>query len=177
MARPEKVDTVEKLTEKMRHAKAMVLTDYRGLTVAQLQELRAKLRAGGVDYLVVKNTLARRAATAAGLDQLPEMLNGPVALALSYEDVTSAARLMSDYIRLNRRPTITAGLLGGQRLKESDVAILADAPPKEILIARLLGTLQSPLAQLASVLQEPVARLARALQGVHDRRAGAATPP
>ncbi len=171
MARPEKVETVEKLTEKLRHAKALVLTDYRGLTVAQLQDLRAKLRAGGVEYLVVKNTLARRAARAAGLAALPDLLTGPVALALTYEDVAAPARLVQEYARASRRLAIKAGLLDGQRLSESDVATLADAPPMEVLIAHLAGAMQAPLGQLASVFQELVARLARALQGVHDQRA------
>lgn len=173
MLKPQKVETVEKLTEKLRHAKALVLTDYRGLTVAQLHELRTRLRAGGVEYVVVKNTLARRAAQAAGLPGLPPLLVGPMALAVGYEDEAAPARLVAEYIRANRRLAITAGLLEGQPLTDAEVAILAEAPPKDVLIARLLGSMQAPVTQLASVLQETVVRLARALQAVHDRRASA----
>ncbi len=173
MPKAEKVETVEKLTEKLRHAKALVLTDYRGLTVAQLHDLRTRLRAGGVEYLVVKNTLARRAADAAGLAALPRLLVGPMGLAVGYEDVAAPARLVAEYIRANRRLAITAGLLDGQALTQTEVATLAEAPPKDVLIARLLGSMQAPVTQLASLLQESVVRLARALQAVHDRRAGA----
>ncbi len=178
MPKSQKAETVEKLVEKLRRARTLVLTDYRGLTVAQLQDLRARLRSGGVEYVVVKNTLARRAATGAGLKALPDLLVGPVALAVGYDDdVAAPARLLTEYARANRRPAVKGGLLEGRPLTEADVTTLAEAPSKEVLIGRLLGSMQAPLSQLAAVLQDPVARLARVLLAAHDQRqTGAAVP-
>jgi large subunit ribosomal protein L10 len=162
MARPEKVEQVELLTTKLRHARSAVLTDYRGLTVHQMQELRARLRGAEVEYRVVKNTLARRAVAEAGHDLgFQELLVGPVAIAFTYsEDIGVAVRLVNDFTRVNRlRVELKGGLVEGRVLGPDEVRQIADLPPREVLLAQLLGTLQAPIGQLASAVQAPLQEL------------------
>src|SRR5258708_27636658 len=105
-----KVEAVTELTEKLGRATSAIVTDYRGLTVKQLEELRARLRGDGIEYHVVKNTLARRAAEGAGVGQFSSVLVGPVGLALGYGDLSAPARILNEYFRVNRRLPIVAGL-------------------------------------------------------------------
>src|SRR3982074_2255446 len=112
MARPEKEAQVALLTEKLRKAKVAVLTDYRGLTVSQMEDLRGRLRGGDVEYRVVKNTLARRAAAASGHDDFQQVLVGPVAMAFGYEDLATAVKLLNDFVRTTRlKLDIVGGLV------------------------------------------------------------------
>ena len=175
--RPEKIDkkaqkaaTVEEITQRLRDASTAVLADYRGMTVGQMQDLRQKLRSGGVEMLVVKNTLARRAAQAAGYAALGPELAGPIAMLFAGEDVSAPARVLTEYIRVNRKMAIKAGLLEGQLIKAETVAELADLPSREVLISRLLGAMQAPLGNLASVLQAPLSKLARTLDAVRAQK-------
>src|SRR5258708_20014429 len=111
-----KVEAVEEISEKLKRATGLVVTDYRGLTVAQMQELRRKLSAAEIDYLVVKNTLARRAAAESGLDVLEPELTGPVGLAIGYADTVATASVVNDYIKQTHPLVIKAGLFGEQGL-------------------------------------------------------------
>ncbi len=124
--------------------------------MAQLQELRASLRTAGVDYLVLKNTLARRAGEQAGVSELNLQLTGPTAIAISYEDISAPARLLIEYARANRRTDmVRGGIAEGQLLNAAEVRQLADLPPREVLIAQLLGVLEAPISQLAGLLDAP----------------------
>ena len=164
MPRQQKVEQVELLKDKLRDAKVVVLTDYRGLKVAQLEDLRARLRAAQVEYRVVKNTLARRAAVEAGHEELQPELKGPVAMAISYEDLSAPARLLAEFVRQTRlRLDIVGGLVEGRVMSPDQVRQLADLPSREVLLAQLLGTLQSPVAQLVGTIQAPVQQLAALL--------------
>src|SRR5882762_6953158 len=146
MPRPEKVEQIDLLTEKLRSARAAVLTDYRGLTVTQLQELRARLRAQSVEYRVVKNTLARRAAVEAGHEQFQELLKGPVGIAFGYAEPGVPAKVLGEFTRQTRiRIEIVGGLVEGRVMGGDQVRQTADLPTREVLIAQLLGTLQSPV--------------------------------
>lgn len=167
----EKAAAVERITARFRDSSTAVLADYRGLTVAQMEELRRKLRGAGVEMVVVKNTLARRAAEAAGFGALQKELVGPIAMAFAQEDLSAPARLLSDYIRANRRMVIKSGLLQGQVIDAATVAQLADLPSREVLISRLLGTMQAPLGTLARTLQAPLSKLSRTLEAVRVRKA------
>ena len=171
--KPEKVDkkaqkalTVQEITERLKGTSTAVLADYRGMTVSQMQELRQKLRGGGVEMMVVKNTLARRAAEAAGYSALGPELTGPIAMLFAGDDVSAPARVLTEYIRANRKMAIKAGLLEGQLIKSETVTELADLPSREVLISRLLGAMQAPLGSLASVLQAPLSKFARTLDAV-----------
>jgi large subunit ribosomal protein L10 len=161
-----KAEAVKEITSRLRESSTAVLADYRGMTVSQMQELRTRLRAGGLEMLVVKNTLARRAAEAAGFGSLRKELTGPIAMVFAGEDVSAPARVLSDYIRSARKLTIKSGLLEGKVIDADTVTMLADLPSREVLIARLLGTMQTPLSNLASVLQAPLSKFARTLDAV-----------
>ena len=156
----QKAEQVEVLTEKLRKAKVALLTDYRGLTVTQLQELRSKLRTGDVEYRVVKNTLDRRAAEAAGVSALQSELEGPVAIAFGYDDLSVPSRLINEFVRTTRlKLEVKGGLVEGRVFTPDQVKQLADLPSRETLIAQLMGTLQSPVGQLVGIMQTPVQQL------------------
>lgn len=163
-AGPRKVTRVTDLTDRFSRATSAIVTDYRGLTVAELEELRRKLRAEGIEYVVVKNTLARRAADEAGIAQFKPALVGPVGLALGYADAAVPARILSDNFRQTRRLPVVAGLIEGTVLDADGVRTIAELPPREILQSQLAGTLQSPLASLAGALQHYLSQFAGALE-------------
>ena len=156
----QKAEQVELLTEKLKKAKVAVLTDYRGLTVKQMQDLRGKLRTGNVEYRVVKNTLARRAADAAGYKDLESELQGPVAIAFGYDDLSLPPRLINEFIRTTRlKLEVVGGVVEGRVFNRDQIKQLADLPSRDVLLAQLLGTLQSPVAQLVGIMQTPVQQL------------------
>jgi len=156
----QKAEQVELLTEKLKKAKVAVLTDYRGLKVSQIQELRGKLRTGGVEYRVVKNTLARRAADAAGYKDLESQLKGPVAIAFGNDDLSLPPRLINEFVRTTRlKLEVVGGLVEGRVFNRDQIKQLADLPSREVLLAQLLGTLQSPVGQLVGIMQTPLQQL------------------
>ncbi|MGH7765346.1 MAG: 50S ribosomal protein L10 [Candidatus Dormibacteraceae bacterium] len=161
----QKAEQVDLLTEKLKQAKVAVLTDYRGLKVSQIQELRGKLRGGDVDYRVIKNTLARRAAAAAGHPALEPVLTGPVAIAFGYDDLSAPSKLINEFVRATRlKVEIVGGLVEGRVFSPDQVRQLADLPSRETLLAQLLGTLQSPVAQLVGIMQTPLQQLRGVLE-------------
>jgi large subunit ribosomal protein L10 len=183
MARPEKVEQVELLSEKLKNATAAVLTDYRGLSVSQIQDLRSRFRGAEIEYRVVKNTLARRAVSEAGRDEsLRELFEGPVAVAFGYgEDIGASVRLINEFSRATRtRVEVKGGLIEGRVLGPQEVLQVADLPSREVLIAQLLGTLQTPVGQLANAIQAPVRELIGLLEAYKDKLGddgdGAAVP-
>jgi large subunit ribosomal protein L10 len=173
VANQEKTAAVAEITERFQGSSAAVLTEYRGLTMAQLTQLRRSL-GDGTTYAVVKNTLTRRAASEAGFPVPEELLTGPTAIAFISGDPVEAARGLRDFSRTNPLLVIKGGVLDGKALSPDDVRRLADIEPREVLLARLAGAMQGPLAKAAGLLQAPlsqVARLAAALQ--EKRQAGA----
>ena len=166
----QKAEQVDVLTEKLKKAKVALLTDYRGLTVTQLQDLRGKLRAGEVEFRVVKNTLARRAADAAGVKELEVELEGPVAIAFGYDDLSVPSKLINEWVRATRlKLDVKGGLVEGRVFTPDQVKQLADLPSRETLISLLAGTIQSPVAQLAGALQTPLSMLAGALESLEKK--------
>jgi len=173
----EKAATVAEITTRLKASSTAVLADYRGMTVGQMRDLRSKLRDGNIEMMVVKNTLARRAAKAAGYEPLSAELVGPIAMLFAADDVSAPARILNDYIRANRKMVIKGGLLEGQVIKADTVTELADLPSREVLLSRLLGAMQAPLGNLASVLQAPMTKLARTLDAVRSQKESAAAAP
>ena len=166
----QKAEQVEEIAERLKKAKVAVLTDYRGLTVSQLQDLRTRLRGGDVEYRVVKNTLARRAAEAAGVPALQAELKGPVAIAFGYDDLGVPAKLINEFVRATRlKLEVVGGLVEGRVFSPDQVKQLADLPSRESLIAQLLGTLQSPVGQLVGIMQTPVQQLIGVLDAYKER--------
>jgi large subunit ribosomal protein L10 len=164
-----KRDAVERLADRLSRATSAIVTDYRGLTVRQLEELRAQMRAQGIEYVVVKNTLARRAADQAGLGALGSVLTGPVGLAFGFGELAAPAKLLGDYYRLNRRLPVVGGLVEGRVLDARGVQTLAELPPRDALLAQLAGTLQSPLTQLARSLDAILSNLAATLDALRGK--------
>jgi large subunit ribosomal protein L10 len=163
--RQKKVRQVDLLTDKLSKAKVAVLTDYRGLTVAQMEDLRSRLRTADVEFRVVKNTMARRAAAESGNEALESELKGPIAIAFGYDDLGTPAKLLADFVRTTRlKLDIVGGLVEGRVFGPEQIRQLADLPPREALLAQLLGTLQSPIAQLVGAVQAPVQELVGLLE-------------
>ena len=166
----QKAEQVELLTDKLNKARVAVLTDYRGLTVSQMQDLRGRLRGGEVEYRVVKNTLARRAAEAAGVPALQSELKGPVAIAFGYDDLGVPSKLINEFVRATRlKLEVVGGLVEGRVFSPDQVKQLADLPSRETLIAQLMGTLQSPVSQLVGIMQTPVQQLIGVLNAYKDK--------
>ncbi len=160
-----KIAQVEATRELIESCTAVVSTDYTGLTVQDMTDLRRSLRGNGVGFRVVKNTLTHLAADAAGRPGMKEIVEGPTGIAFSLEDPVAPAKAIREFVRSTRSPlTIRGGLLGEQVLTAEDVEKLADVPSKDELIASLMGQLLAPITSLAYVLDAPVASLARVLQ-------------
>jgi large subunit ribosomal protein L10 len=144
---------VKRTTGLLRESKFVVATDYRGLTVSEISELRQQLRNIGTEYHVVKNTLARFAAETAGKPELCQLLTGPTALACGQENMPEIAKAILDYIRVSKATVSIKGALIDERLVSvAEVRSLATLPPIEVLQARLLGLLLSPIISLQNVL-------------------------
>jgi large subunit ribosomal protein L10 len=164
---------VGEIADKLRGADAAVLTEYRGLTVTEIAELRGALRPAGAEYKVYKNTLARRAAADAGLDDLVPSLEGPVAIAFVQGDAVIAAKALRDFAKGNDKLVIKGGVLGDRPLTSSDVSALADVPPREVLLAKLAGGFQAPLVKAAGLFQALPRNLAYGIKAYADQRAAA----
>ncbi len=169
MATPRKAEAVDEVSDKLKRAQSLVVTDYRGLTVAQMQDLRRKLRGGNVDYIVVKNTLARRAADANGMEDLKAHLVGPVGMAIGYDEPIAAPKLVNEFITQTRLLTVKSGMLGLQALDADEVKRLAELPGREALLGQLAGILNHSVAQLAGALQSVVQQLANGLDAYRQK--------
>lgn len=163
-----KAQTIGELTEQLAAAKLIVLTDYRGLRVADLQDLRTNLRKSGGEIRVAKNTLTRIAAENAGIEGLEPYLDGPLAIGLSSEDIVGFTKSLTDFARTSRILTIRGGVLDGTVISADQVEAISTLPSKEVLQAKLLGLLQSPMARTVGVLSGPSRSLAYLLQARAD---------
>jgi len=179
MARPEKVATVEEIRGKLEAAQAAVLTEYRGLKVSELAELRASLRAAEAEYKVYKNTLARRAAEEAGLADLVSLLEGPTAITFVKGDAVTVAKALRDYSKGNPNLVVKGGILGTRVIAPGDVVALADIQPREVLLARIAGGFQAPMVKAAGLFQAFTRNMAYGIKALIDKRVadGEAPPP
>jgi large subunit ribosomal protein L10 len=170
--REEKVRVIEELAEKLRGGTA-VLVDYQGMDVAQSTQLRARSREVGVEFVVAKNTLTRRAADEAGVEDLSEYLVGPTALAFS-EDPVASAKLMAEFAGQVESFSLKGGLLeGGRVLDEAGVVALSRLPGREQLLAQVVGGISSPLTGLVNVLNNTVQGLVIALNQIAEQKQNA----
>ena len=170
MARTEKIAVVDEVRDKLRGADAAVLTEYRGLSVSAFAQLRGMLRPGGTEYKVFKNTLARRAAEAAELPGLLPLLEGPVAIAFVHGDAVVAAKALRDFGRTNPSLVIKGGLLGPRVLSAAEMRSLAEIEPREVLLTRLAGGFQAPLARAAGLFQAFTRNFVYGIQAYIDQR-------
>lgn len=181
MPRPEKVAAVDEIREKLTTSHAAVLTEYRGLSVSDLAELRATLRASGTTYKVYKNTLARRAVDGAEIDGgLRELLVGPTAFAfIDQGDVVAAAKALDDFSKSHQALVIKGALLDGRFISAEQVEELAGLPTREELLTKLAGAFQAPMRRAAGLFSALQRNTAYAVKALIDKRieAGEAPPP
>ncbi len=153
-----KAKKISELEETFSKSKAGVITDYRGIRTPALTALRVKLRQAGLEIKIVKNTLARQAVEKAGKPDLKKIFEGPTAVTLSYKDDVTAAKVITEYVRATRDTPIKirGGFLGASLISAAEVTILATLPPRDMLIARVLGGMQAPIARLVGQLAAPL---------------------
>ncbi|MDR0381229.1 MAG: 50S ribosomal protein L10 [Oscillospiraceae bacterium] len=167
----EKKAALAALAEQIKNASAGVLVDYKGINVADDTKLRRELRAAGVEYAVVKNTLLRFAIEEVGFDALAPVLKGPTALATSAADPVAPAKILNEYARKsNGKFQIKAGFVEGRVVTPVEVGTLADLPPREVLLARMLGGLNAPISGLVNVLNGNIRGLAVALAAIAEKK-------
>ncbi len=163
--REEKAQIIDSLQQVFSRCSIGVLTDYRGLSAAAMTDLRRRLRESGIEYRVVKNTLARFAAERAGKEELVSFIEGPVAIAFGYGDITEPARLLAGYIETSKvSMSIKGGFLPDRLLTSEDITTLSALPSREILLARVVGGVQSPISALVGYLAAPMMGIIGALQ-------------
>jgi large subunit ribosomal protein L10 len=164
---------VGELSDKLADASFVYVTDFTGLDVERLTRLRRALRAASVEYVVVKNTLARRALEGTSAAALAELLEGPSAFALSRADAVAAAKVLADFAKDGDLPRLKGGVVAGRRLEVADIRRLATLPSREVLLGRALGTMRAPVAGLAVVLGGLLAKFVRTVDAVRAARAEA----
>lgn len=162
---------VKELTEKISNSKTVVLVDYRGLTVEQDTELRVALRKAGVKYEVVKNTLTRFAMNNNGYSELDTYLNGPTAIAYSFEDVVAPAKIMCEFAKKFEHLQIKVGIVEGKIFAEKEIKALAELPSREELIAKVLAGFNAPISGFVNVLNGNLRGLVVALNGIAKKKA------
>jgi len=173
--KPQKVAQVEQIRRWLSASKGVIFTDYRGLNVAQITQLRRQLRQSQTEYHVVKNTLFRLAAQGLIEDNLSDILQGPTAVAFIHGDEAAAAKAVSDAARELRVLTIKGAVLGGRLYSAEAVQQLAKLPPREVLIAQVLGGLQAPITGLVGTLQGILRDFVYTVQAIADKKSAQGT--
>ena len=175
--RAEKKIIVDELSKQVGASPFVLVTDYTGMTVQQFAELRKKLRGANAEYHVVKNTMLKHAAKAAGLGEFDGSLSGMTAVVLGNEkgDISGAAKILKQFGKDTQKPKVKLGVMGKQLLKADEVAAVADLPSLDALRAQIIGLLQTPATRIAVVLGAPASQLARVIKA-HADKEGAAQP-
>ena len=168
--RPEKVAVVDEVRERMQAADGALLTEYRGLTVAELAELRRELTAAGGDYKIYKNTLVRLAVADTAGAGMTDLLTGPTAIAFVEGDVSAVAKALRDFSRANPNLIVKGGVVGSTIMSAADIDVLAELPSRETLLAQFAGALSAPLQQLAGLVQALPRNLAYGISALLEQR-------
>jgi len=174
MNRTDKGTIVDRLTERLARSPSVYVTDFTGLRVKEMTALRRRLRHAGVEYVVVKNTLALRALRAAAVAGLDDVLAGPTGFVFAGADPIGAARILAEFHKEFEKPTVKAGLVEGRRVAAQDVTRLATMPSREQLLGQLGGAMQAPLQGLAGALNGLLYNWVGALEALRVQRANAA---
>lgn len=170
MATENKIQVVEEFAAKLATAKAAFLADYRGLTVDQVNELRGKLYEAGVEYRVVKNTLLRLAAKGTSFECLSEFLQGPTAIAIAQDDPVAPAKVLNDFAKNSKVFELKTGVLEGKLLTADGITALADLPSREVLLAKMLGSINAPVSNFVGVLAAVPRSLVQVLGAIKDQK-------
>ncbi|HIQ62748.1 MAG: 50S ribosomal protein L10 [Christensenellales bacterium] len=171
-----KQQVVADIKAKFEKAGSVVIVDYRGINVEQVTELRKQFRGAGVEYVVLKNTLVKRALAELNIEGLDTILEGPSAFAFGYEDPVAPAKVLSDFIGKTKSEhlKIKAGLVDGKVIDVAGVKALADLPPKEVLIAKMMGSLNAPITNFVGVLSATLRSLVYAIDAIRKQKGGEA---
>ncbi|MDA8290295.1 MAG: 50S ribosomal protein L10 [Actinomycetota bacterium] len=175
--RPEKVAVVEEVRDRLTGSSAAILTEYRGLPVSSMEDLRRQLAGAGGEYKVYKNTLVRRAARETGLDSIEPLLEGPTAIAFVSGDVAAVAKVLRDFARTHPSLVVKGGLIGSSVLDAKTATALAELPTREVLLAQVAGALAAPMQKFAALLAAVPQKLAYALSALVEARGGAPEAP
>ncbi|MFA6666584.1 MAG: 50S ribosomal protein L10 [Armatimonadota bacterium] len=170
MPKQEKIDMVAEIKEDVEASSGYFLTDYRGLKVSEITDLRRKLRTAGAEYKVVKNTLFGLAVGEEASGVLAEHLAGPTAIAFVKTDPVASAKALVDFVREHKNMSLKAGMVEGQFLGMDQVQALSKIPPREVLVAQMLGSMQSPITGFVGTLQGLMSNLVYTLQAVTDQK-------
>ena len=169
----EKQAVVDVLQQKLNGANAFYLTDFTGLTVKKVTDLRRRLRNAGVEYVVVKNTLAERALQGTDLPDVAEFFKGPTGVVIAPADPVASAKVLADFAKENdNKPAIKAGIVERKAVTAAQIDALAKLPPREVLLAQLAGALEAPMAQLAYVMQAKLYEMAGLLEALREQKQG-----
>jgi len=166
-----KSDKIDVLKAKLEKAQVAILTEYRGYSVEEIMKLRRELQKEGGDYMVTKNTLAKIAVKGTDFEPLVEVLKGPIAIAFGFEDQVSPAKITAKFIKDSKKGAIIGGALDGKLLTAAEAEALAKLPSKEELIAKLLGSINSPATGIVGSMNAVMASLTRAVAAVRDQKA------
>jgi large subunit ribosomal protein L10 len=169
LRKDEKQEVITELHDKFRRAKAAILTGYSGIDVEQITELRSKLRQSHVEYRVVKNTLARRAAEGTGLEGLKDYFVGPIGIAIGYDDPVAPAKVLQEFSKTQQKLELKVGMMDGKLLKQADIKALASLPSLNALRGKIIGLIQTPASRIVGVLQAPGGQVARVLKAKADK--------
>ena len=175
--RPEKIAVVEDVEARLEQSSAALLTEYRGISVANLEKLRRSLREAGGEYKIYKNTLVRRAAKSAGVEELEALLVGPTGIAFVSGDVSAVAKVLRDFSRENPDLIVKGGLVGRDFISAGDAAALAELPSREVLLAQIAGMLAAPMQRFASLLNAIPAKFAYAISALIESRPAEPSAP
>lgn len=171
--RPEKVAKVAEIKELLTNSKCSILVDFCGLTVAQDTVLRSKMREAGINYMVAKNTLIRIAAQEAGIEGLEPVLEHNTAIAVAPEDPVAVAKIICEFAKENKALKVKVGVLDGKVISAEEIKALAELPPKEVLIAKMLGSMNAPISGFVNVLQGTIRNVVYALEAVRKQKESA----
>ena len=170
ITRGQKEELLADLIEKFKKAKAVVFSDYRGLSVKNMSKLRSVLREKGIDYLVAKKTLIKKAAAEAGLPEIPaENLEGPISVAFSYEDEILAAKLLGEFKREHEQIKLRSGVMEDDLLDAAGVEVLSNVPSKEASVAQMIGLFKAPVSGFYSILHGTLGGFVRVLKGTSEK--------
>ena len=170
MVRPESIAAVSEIKEKIERAAIAIFTDFRGLTVSELTELRKKLRKEDAEYRVVKNTLTKRAIADSPFTDIGKVLEGPTAVVLGYKDPVTPAKILFDFAKTNEKLKIKAGIVENKLADSAMLKALSNLPSREVLLAKAVGAIQAPIFGLVYVLSAPIRELVYALQAISKKK-------
>ncbi len=161
---------VEEMQQKMSESQSVIFLDYRGLTVAEVTDLRNKMRAVGVEYVVVKNSYLERAAANLNIEGLDDILKGPTAVAFGVNDAVAPAKVLTEFAKASKKTQIKGGVLEGKVIDEAGVKYLSELPSKEELIAKMLGSLNAPITGLVMVMSGVMRNFVCALNAIKEKK-------